>query len=225
MNIYIGYDTNEDIAYQVCNYSITKNSNKSVSITPLIQSKLRDEGLYWRDIDLLGSTEFTFTRFLVPNLMNYRGWAIFCDCDFLWVDDIQKVFELADEQYAVMCVNHDYTPTTSVKMDGAKQYQYPRKNWSSMILWNCGHPKNKLLTPELINTVSGQYLHRFSWLDDTEIGSIDKQWNWLVNWYTEPQDGVPKAIHFTEGGPWVTNYRKVEYSSIWIQYNNDRLLS
>lgn len=215
-NVYIGYDTREDIAYQVSKFSIL-NKSKNITINPLKLSELKDKKLYWRDEDKLGSTEFTFSRFLVPELNGFNGWALFCDCDILFLEDINNLFELADEKYAVMCVQHDYKPKEGVKMDGKAQTLYPRKNWSSLVLWNCSHPSNKAITKELINQpdTTGKYLHRFSWLKDEEIGSLPHHWNWLAGWYKEPQDGSPKAIHYTEGGPWFENYRHCEYHQYW----------
>ena len=215
-NVYIGYDTREDIAYQVSKFSIL-NKSKNITINPLKLSELKDEKLYWRDEDKLGSTEFTFSRFLVPELNEFNGWALFCDCDILFLEDINNLFELVDEKYAVMCVQHDYKPKEGVKMDGKAQTLYPRKNWSSLVLWNCSHPSNKAITKELINQpdTTGKYLHRFSWLKDEEIGSLPHHWNWLAGWYKEPQDGSPKAIHYTEGGPWFENYRHCEYHQYW----------
>lgn len=217
INVFIGYDSREDIAYKVCDYSIRKNSSNVIT-TPLKQSKLRSQGIYWREVDPLSSTEFTFTRFLVPYLMNYQGWAIFCDCDFVWTEGVEKLLELADSKYAVMVVKHDYTPPLGIKMDNQKQIPYPRKNWSSMILWNCSHPKNQHLTPDLVNEESGQYLHRFSWLEDSDIGTLSPEWNWLVNWYKEPTHGTPKAYHWTEGGPWFENYKNCQYHQVWNDY-------
>lgn len=214
--IFIGWDSREDIAFQVCESSILKRSNNA-DIIPLRQQDLREVGLYTREVDPLSSTEFTFTRFLIPAIMNYQGWALFMDCDIILLDDIQKLFDQADDRYAVMCVKHDYTVKEGVKMDGKLQTVYPRKNWSSVMLVNCGHPSNQKLTVDLVNTESGKYLHRFSWLDDSEIGELDKEWNWLVGVYKEPEDGSPKAIHYTEGGPWFKNYRDCEYSDIWLQ--------
>jgi lipopolysaccharide biosynthesis glycosyltransferase len=144
-------------------------------------------------------------------------WAVFADCDFVFVDDVKKLFDQADDRYAVMVVKHDYTPKEGIKMDGCKQLPYPRKNWSSMILWNCGHASNQQVTPDLVNSQTGQYLHRFQWLDDAEIGNLDPEWNWLAGWYQEPQDGTPKAIHYTEGGPWFKEYRQCEYHEVWKQ--------
>ena len=215
-NVYIGYDTREDIAYQVSKFSIL-NKSENISINPLKLNDLKDKKLYWRDEDKLGSTEFTFSRFLVPELNKFSGWALFCDCDILFLEDVNNLFELADEKYAVMCVQHDYKPKEGVKMDGKAQTLYPRKNWSSLVLWNCSHPSNKKITKELINQpeTTGKYLHRFSWLKDEEIGSLPCQWNWLAGWYREPQDGSPKAIHYTEGGPWFENYRHCEYHQHW----------
>ena len=213
--VFIGWDTREDIAYQVAEHSIISRS-KDVDIVPLVQKDLRKVNLYTRPIDPLSSTEFTFTRFLIPAIMNYKGWALFMDCDIIFLKDIQELFDLADDRYAVMCAKHDYTAKEGVKMDGKAQTVYPRKNWSSVFLINCGHRSNRVLTPELVNTETGQYLHRFSWLRDEEIGEISHEWNWLVGVYNEPNDGAPKAIHYTEGGPWFKNYRDCEYSKEWI---------
>ena len=195
-NIYVGYDTREDIAYQVSKYSIL-NKSKDIQVFPLKLSQLKEDDYYWRDEDKLGSTEFTFSRFLVPILNNYNGWALFCDCDILFLEDVNKLFNLKDEKYAVMCVQHDYTPKEGVKMDGKVQTLYPRKNWSSLVLWNCGHPSNKQITKELINNPSttGKYLHRFSWLKDNDIGRLAPSWNWLVGWYVEGRDGFPSLLH------------------------------
>jgi len=214
MKVFIGWDSREDIAYQVCKHSIHKIS-PSADIVPLVQEDLRTVGLYTRDVDPLSSTEFTFTRFLIPTIMNYKGWALFCDCDIVFLDDIQKLFDQVDNQYAIMCVKHDYEVKEGIKMDGKVQHVYPRKNWSSVMLINCGHPSNALLTKELVNTETGKYLHRFSWLEDHEIGEISHEWNWLVGVYDEPQDGNPKAIHYTDGGPWFDNYKDCEYADKW----------
>ena len=214
MKIFVGYDSREDVAYQVCEFSI-KSRQPDAEVIPLKQNQLRENGLYTREHDVQSSTEFTFTRFLVPHLMDYQGWALFCDCDFLFTIDVAEIFKCADDNFAVMVVKHDYTPEEGVKMDGQRQMPYPRKNWSSMILWNCGHPSNKKLHLNVVNSESGQFLHRFQWLKDSEIGELSYAYNWLVNWYKEPQDGTPKVIHYTEGGPWFKNYRHCEYGYQW----------
>ncbi len=217
-NIYVGWDSREDIAYQVCEHSIYKRTYKEFTqVVPLKQHELREQNIYTRDVDKLASTEFTFTRFLVPYLNDYTGWAIFCDCDMVFLVDADEIFRQADDKYAVMCAKHDYTPPEGEKMDGQLQLQYPRKNWSSMVLFNCGHPSNKKLTKELINDpqTTGKYLHRFSWLDDSEIGELSHEYNWLVGWYKEPADGKPKILHYTEGGPWFDGYRDCEYADVW----------
>ena len=216
-NIYIGYDSREKIASDVCEYSIKKRSTGLNKINLLKLEDLKKDKLYFRSNDKLSSTEFTFSRFLVPYLMGSKGWAIFCDCDFLWLDDISKLFNLKNEKFAVMCCKHDYKPSNDLKMDGRQQLLYPRKNWSSMVLWNCGHPSNQKLDLKTVNNETGKYLHRFGWLNDKEIGGLSFEWNWLVNWYKEPQDGKPKALHFTEGGPWFENHSKTEYANLWIK--------
>ena len=214
MKVFVGWDSREDIAYQVCKHSIVSRQ-PDAEVVPLKQNELRDQGLYWRDVDKLASTEFTFTRFLIPELVNYNGWALFMDCDMILTTDIKELFDQADDQYAVMCVQHDYTPKEGTKMDGKQQTVYPRKNWSSVMLINCGHPSNKTLTKELVNNAdtTGAYLHRFSWLNDEEIGELDHTWNYLVGVYDDID--TPNLIHYTEGGPWFENYRNCEKDKVW----------
>ena len=220
LKIFIGWDSREPEAAEVCEYSIKKHATVPVEIHFLKQTELRAREIYTREPDLQSSTEFTFTRFLVPYLCNYQGHAVFVDCDFLFEHDIKELFECANNSAAVSVVQHDYQPTNTVKMDGKTQYLYPRKNWSSLMLFNCAHPDCQTLTPEIVSSQTGEFLHRFGWTG-YEIGSLDKTWNWLVNWYHEPQDGKPKAIHYTEGGPWFPNYVKTEYGGNWIQAYNE----
>ena len=214
MKVFVGWDSREDIAYQVCRHSIVSKQS-SAEVIPLKQNDLRSSNLYWRDVDKLASTEFTFTRFLIPELTNYKGWALFMDCDMILTTDIKKLFDQADDRYAVMCVQHDYTPREGVKMDGQQQTVYPRKNWSSVMLINCAHPSNQAVTKELVNDpeVTGAYLHRFSWLKDEEIGELDHTWNYLVGVYDDLEK--PNLIHYTEGGPWFENYRNCEFHQLW----------
>ena len=214
MKVFVGWDSREDIAYQVCKHSIV-SKQPDAEVIPLKQNDLRSSNLYWRDVDKLASTEFTFTRFLIPELTNYKGWALFMDCDMILTTDIKNLFDQADDRYAVMCVQHDYTPREGVKMDGQQQTVYPRKNWSSVMLINCAHPSNQAVTKELVNDpeVTGAYLHRFSWLKDEEIGSLDHTWNYLVGVYDDIE--TPNLIHYTEGGPWFENYRNCEFHQLW----------
>jgi lipopolysaccharide biosynthesis glycosyltransferase len=214
MKVFVGYDTREDIAYQVCKHSIL-SKQPSADVRPLKQQELRDAGWYKRDVDKLASTEFTFTRFLIPELTDFKGWALFMDCDMILTTDIKELFDQADDKYAIMCVQHDYTPKEGTKMDGQKQTIYPRKNWSSVMLFNCGHPANRKVTQSLVNDpeINGAYLHRFSWLNDFEIGELHHTWNYLVGVYDDIKK--PKLIHYTEGGPWFENYRNCEFADLW----------
>jgi hypothetical protein len=206
-NIYVGYDSRLDDVYNVCRHSILKNSK--VNVIPVKQQQLRDKGIYYRPLDEQGSTEFTLTRFLVPLLNNYIGWSLFCDCDFLWTVDVNQVFDHRDDKYAVMVVKHDYKPKTLTKMDGRKQYFYPKKNWSSLMLFN--NSRCHMLTSNLVNTESGSYLHQFKWIDEEQIGSLSNEYNYLVGYNT----GTFKALHYTDGGPWFDQYKDTEYNKLW----------
>jgi lipopolysaccharide biosynthesis glycosyltransferase len=219
MNIHIGYDSAQDIAYSVCRHSIIKNTcNKDICIRKISCDNVAG---YNRPHDPLASTPFTYARFYIPFVNDYKGCSIFCDGDFLFLDDIQKLSDQFDPQYAVQVVKHDYTPSNAVKMNDKPQSIYPRKNWSSLILWNNEHPKNRILDCNLLNNATGSFLHRFQWLDDADIGEISYEWNWLVGWYTATNAILPKALHFTEGGPWLDGYKNCEYSDIWFDYKNE----
>jgi len=224
LNIFIGYDSKEDIAYRVCKHSLLKRTDAEVKVFSLKLQELVARRFYSRSIDPLASTEFTYSRFLVPALANYQGWAIFCDCDFIFFEDISTILEKKDDSKAVYCVQHDYTPKEKYKMDGQKQSIYPRKNWSSFILFNCEHPSNKKLTIDLVNSETGAYLHQFKWLEDSEIGSLDERWNWLEGWTSQHNDKEPYAVHYTRGGPWFEEWQDVEFAKEWIAERDDYLV-
>lgn len=214
--VFVGWDSREDIAFQVCRSSLERHARRPVDVVALKQDELRMRGLYLRPVDPLASTEFTYTRFLVPTLAGFAGWALFCDCDFLWQADVAELFALADERQAVMCVKHDHRPPETRKMDDRVQTLYPRKNWSSLVLYNCGHPANRALTAEVVNRESGSFLHQFRWLADDLIGALPGTWNWLEGWDAKPASGTPSAIHYTRGGPWFDNWRHVDYADLWL---------
>jgi lipopolysaccharide biosynthesis glycosyltransferase len=221
LEVFVGWDSREDIAFRVCRHSMQRRASKPVTVTPIMQIELRERGLYRRPIDPLASTEFTYTRFFVPLLMDYSGWALFCDCDFLWLADVAELFALTDDRYAAMCVHHDHRPRELWKMDDRQQTLYPRKNWSSMVLYNCGHPRNRALTAATINQASGSYLHRFQWLDDADIGAVPETWNWLEGWCERPATGHPKTVHYTRGGPWFDKWQDVDYAALWLAEERD----
>ena len=219
--IYVGFDSTnygQQLAFDVCKRSIEKH-NKNVEVIKIVRQELIDQKLFWRK-DNTGVTEFTYTRFLVPYLNNYQDWALFCDSDFLWTCDVNEVFEkYADPKYAVCCVKHNYKNCHGkTKMDGRPQEYYPRKNWSSLMLFNCSHPSVKNLTLENVSTQSPAWLHRLQWAKDEEIGEIDKSYNYLVGYY---DDNIIKALHYTDGGPWHPGYENVEHGDKWLKYLNE----
>ena len=218
MKIFIGWDSREDIAYQVCRASLLKHTSVDLDIVPIKQKHMREKNLYWREHDPLSSTEFTFTRFLVPYLNGYKGWAVFMDCDFLWRGDVATILNHCDYSNAVMVVKHNYNPPERTKMDGAVQTQYPRKNWSSLMLVNCEHEQvQKNLTLNTVNTATGLYLHRIQWATSDCIGELPVSYNYLEGWHTKDDCPNPLAVHFTRGGPWFRDYMNVEYGDEWIK--------
>ncbi|PTX01115.1 glycosyltransferase [Pararhodobacter aggregans] len=213
LKIYVGYDSREDIAWQVARHSTLRHATRPVEIHPLKQPALRELGLYTRGADT-ATTEFSLTRFLTPYLAAHDGWSIFMDCDFLVTRDITEILSLLDPAKALYCVQHDYTPANMVKMDGKQQTIYPRKNWSSFMAFNGAHPGVKALTPGVVNKETPQYLHRFSWLDDADIGELDREWNFLEGEYAKPE-ALPMCVHYTNGGPWFDDWQKVDFGDEW----------
>ena len=213
--VFIGWDQREPEAYEVAKYSLVRRASVPVEVVPIKLDELRARGLYARDVDPLASTEFTYSRFLTPTLAGFRGWALFCDCDFLWLGDVGELLEHTQSAKAVYCVQHDYRPRETTKMDGAVQTVYPRKNWSSLMLFNCDHDAVRALTPQVVNRESGAYLHRMQWVADADIGALPVDWNWLEGWNEKPARGTPKAVHFTRGGPWFPQWQDVDYGDLW----------
>ena len=206
INIFIGYDRNEKIEYHVLSQSILRNATRPIRITPLYQPNIKYE--FSRERSKIESTEFSFSRFIVPKLMDYSGWALFMDCDMYPRTDVNEIFEeYNDEFYPLYCVKHEYEPTDKFKMDGREQTRYNRKNWSSLMLWNCGHELNKQLTPFVVNNKTGNYLHTFGWLPNknSAIGGMTEDWNWLDGHSDLAID--PKMVHFTTGGPWFPEWK------------------
>jgi lipopolysaccharide biosynthesis glycosyltransferase len=214
--VFIGWDQREPIAYDVAEYSLKHRASIPVAVEPIKLETLKSKGMYSRTEDPLASTEFTYSRFLTPALADFKGWALFCDCDFLWLGDIAGLKNYTKSDKAVFCVQHDYQPKEKTKMDGAVQTTYPRKNWSSLMLFNCEHPSVRKLTPEVVNRETGAYLHRMQWVADNDIGSLPVEWNWLEGWSEKPATGTPKAVHFTRGGPWFEQWQNVDYGKEWI---------
>lgn len=211
IRVFIGFDQRESVAYHTLCHSILSRASVPVSITPIKRSLLKK--IHNRPLDAKQSNEFSFTRFLTPYMSGYEGWSIFMDCDMLVLDDIANLWNLRDERYAVMCVKHEYTPHDQVKYLGTIQYRYPRKNWSSVMLMN--NEKCKALTPEYVNTASGLDLHRFTWINDDEIGDLPIEWNHLVSEYDYNKNA--KLIHYTVGGPYFDEYLHCDYSKEWFK--------
>ena len=215
LKVFVGYDSREDIAWRVCRHSLLRHSDEGVAVAPLRQHVLRELGLYTRPLDNTASTEFSLTRFLTPYVAAASGWVVFCDCDFLFTADIRGVLESLNPAKAVYCVQHDYTPSFDIKMDNKQQTTYPRKNWSSFMVFNCDHPDVKALTPEVVNSATPAFLHRFEWVSgDDAIGALDLDWNFLEGEYPKP-DKQPRVIHYTNGGPWFDEWQHVDYADLW----------
>ena len=209
IRLVVGFDARETIAYHVFCQSVLENTSIPVSFLPLVEKSLA----VYKETHADGSNRFTYTRFLTPFLMGFEGWAIFADGDMVCRRDIAELWNLRDSSKAVQVVKHDYLTKSSTKYLGNKNENYPRKNWSSVILWNCGHPANRCLTPDLISSRDGAFLHRFQWLEDSLIGELDKEWNWLAIEYDDNPSA--KLIHYTLGTPCFRDFRDCSSSEHW----------
>jgi len=215
--VYIGYDPREAAAYHVCSNSIIRNATQPVSLNPLALHLLDNYDESHTD----GSNHFIYSRFLVPHMQNYQGWAIFIDGDMILRDDIAKLWALRDDSKAVQVVQHDYETKLTEKYLGAKNENYPKKNWSSVILWNCAHPANQTVTPEFVKTATGAEVHRFTWLEDELVGALPTEWNWLDIEYDYNPDA--KLIHYTLGTPCFADFAARTGSNYAAEWHRERI--
>jgi lipopolysaccharide biosynthesis glycosyltransferase len=214
LKIFIGWDSRFPESADVLRHSLLKHASLHLDICYLRLDELQ----LVRPHDPRASTEFTYSRFLVPHLCGFKGKAIFMDSDMLCLGDIKELDELEMKDYALRVVKHDYQPKNTVKMYGCEQSSYPRKNWSSLMIMNC--EKLRLWSKEVVETQSGAYLHRFQDIPDEQIGEISKNWNTL-DW----MDSKTKLIHYTNGGPWLEAYRNHPHAEVWFQARSEMLAS
>lgn len=223
MKVFIGHDNRQPDASTIAHSSLMRRSSIFCEVTLLKHETLAAQGLLRRPTDRRNgiydipsnapaSTDFAISRFLTP-ILAQSGWALFVDADIVFMDDVADIFDHADPRYAVQVVKHGECGTQDIKMDGCRQLSYPRKNWSSVMLFNCDHPANRRLSLQDVNERRGFDLHQFYWLADSEIGSLPKEWNWLVN--VEPEPAHPKIAHFTLGGPFISGWHPAEHDEIW----------
>ncbi len=209
--VFIGYDTREIVAFHVCVDSIVQRSSEPLAVTPLALQNL----CHYRERHGDGSNQFVYTRFLVPSLREYSGWAIYLDGDMVLCDDIAKLWALRDDQFAVMSVKHDYRTKARTKYLGSHNEDYPRKNWSSVMLWNCAHTANRTLDRGFVERSTGKALHRFEWLRDEHIGALPIEWNWLPDEFGV--NSSAKLLHWTLGTPCYADYGDAPMSELWHQ--------
>ena len=214
--VFVGYDPREAIAYHTCVNSIIRHASRPVAIIPIALNLFQD----YKETHTDGSNHFIYTRFLVPHLMGFKGWAIFIDGDMIIRGDIVELWNLREVDKDVMVVKHDYQTCMPVKYLGAKNENYPRKNWSSVILWNCNSFPNRQLTPEFVQTSSGSFLHRFAWLDDNRIGDLPPEWNWLPDEYGPNLNA--KLLHYTLGTPCFQEFADTPQGNEW---HRERILT
>lgn len=207
---FIGHDPIESGTYHVMSNSLIRNSSMPVSITAVSLRNL--EGVLTRERHPLQSNDFAFSRFLVPWMCNFEGWAVFSDCDMIVLDDPAKLWALRDDNFAVKVVHHSHIPEETTKYLGTTQTKYNRKNWSSVVLWNCAHPAVRCLTPEYVNEADGLHMHQFRFLEDDNIGHLPKAWNHLVGY---DKGNNAKLIHYTTGGPYFKEYENCDFHQDW----------
>lgn len=210
LRIFVGWDDRFPEPADVLRFSLLKHSSIPLDIRYLKLSELN----LTRDYDPLASTQFTYSRFLVPHICNYQGKAIYLDNDMVCLGDVRELDDLDMSDHALRVVKHDHRPETTTKMDGAVQTTYPRKNWSSLMIMNCANLR--LWTKTTVETQSGAYLHRFQDIPDEQIGDIPSTWNTL-DW----MDDTTRLIHYTNGGPWLAAYRDHPHADVWFEMREE----
>lgn len=214
--IFIGYDPREAVAYHVCANSIVRHASCAVAIIPLALNLLSD----YTETHTDGSNQFIYSRFLVPHLMDYTGHAIFIDGDMIVCSDIAELWSWRQQQYDVQVVKHNYETCMTEKYLGSKNENYPRKNWSSVIIWNCESTANKQLTPEFVQQSTGAELHRFTWIRDEQIGELPAEWNWLPDEYGPNCNA--DLLHYTLGAPCFHDFATTPMADDW---HHERMLT
>jgi len=207
--IFIGYDPREAIVFHVCVNSIIRHASQPVSIIPLALNLFKD----YQETHQDGSNAFIYSRFLVPYLTEFQGHAVYIDGDMIVKDDIVKLWNLRDISKDAQVVKHDYKTRMPIKYLGSKNENYPRKNWSSVIIWNCSSHSNRILTPEYVMKSTGSHLHRFEWLDGEMIGELPKDWNWLPDEFGPNQQA--KLLHYTLGAPSFNEFKNTDQAEDW----------
>lgn len=213
----VGFDQREALAYHTFCQSVLEKTSRPIQFVPLTENAMP----FYKESHDDGSNKFIYSRFLTPYLCGYKGVAVFADGDMICCSDISELYDLFDSEKAVQVVKHDYLTKFPKKYFGNKNENYPRKNWSSVILWNCGHPAHACLTPEFIRQQPGSFLHRFSWLEDDLIGELPRDWNWLAAEYED--NPKAKLIHYTLGTPCIKGFENSAMSKVWWE-TYDRLL-
>jgi hypothetical protein len=208
--IFIGWDSRFPEPADVLAYSLRKHSSIELDIRYLKLPELRLN----RGYDPLASTEYTYSRFLAPYLCNYQGHALYLDSDMLCLADIAEIAKFDLNGLALRVYKHNHRPSAAVKMNGAVQSAYPRKNWSSMMLLNCD--RLTLWTKDVVETASGAYLHRFQDIPDNQIGELPKTWNTL-----DAMDDATCLIHWTSGGPWLAEMRNCSHANAWLKARDE----
>ena len=223
-SVFVGFDPREADAFAVARSSIRRHMTIPVPVYGVVLDDLRRKGLYWRETErrdgrlwdtISGapmSTEFAISRFLVPVVAKTK-WALFVDADVMARTNVARLIDIADDSFAVMCVKHDFAPPEGVKMDGQAQLPYPRKNWSSVVLWNLDHEANRNITAGMVNELPGRDLHRFCWLEDEHIGELPARWNHLVGHHEPTPDAA--IVHFTDGVPSMPGYEESAFADEW----------
>lgn len=224
LRVLIGFDEREAEAARVAAKSLREVTHGALEAEFLCLPKLVDQGLITRVSDYRGgqdydltsnehtSTRFKVSRFLTP-IICQQGFALFTDCDVLFLEDPRRMLEEIQAHDAVSVVQHEYIPREQWKMVGQRNANYHRKAWSSVMLFNCDHHANRRLSLRDVNERSAMSLNQFYWLHGSEIGSLDRRWNWLVDVQEQPQ---PVGIaHMTLGGPWLEGWKGGSIDPVW----------
>lgn len=208
--IFVGFDPRESVAYHTFCQSVISRASEPVAFYPLAKNLLH--GFDGRKD---GTNDFIYSRFLIPYLMCWQGHALFFDGDMIVTKDVAELWKLRDYYKAVQVVKHNYKTKHPIKYLGNKNEDYPRKNWSSVMIVNAGHFVNRCLTPDFIAEQSGSFLHRFEWIREKDrLGEIPAEWNFLVGEYEKPQE-TPALLHYTIGIPSFSEFKQCDYAQEW----------
>jgi hypothetical protein len=188
--VYVGCEPEQKLAARVLEHSILRHTNFPVRIRRLNECLAEDR-------QMGGRTPFSMQRFLIPELNENSGLAVYLDSDMLVFRDISELISLRD-------------PAAVVSSAPAPPGSGRRPQYSVMVI-DC--ERAQWDPEEIIRRAEDDYESVMFRLDfePSKTVSLPFQWNSL-----EQYDKETRLVHFTdmERQPWISTENPL--TPIWM---------